>query len=136
MANNFQRGDLTPVIFVPSGGTSVTLNITGHNLDIMSALYDVTHTGFGGVGTARIAGKPDASGSVKMDYDADRTPYALSLLNGIRGLMLFYLTPTRAIQVPVIIEKVSYVSTRDSQISFGCEVKMDVIAGLLVYGTN
>lgn len=133
MANNFQRGDLCPVVFQPVSGAAVTLNVTSHNLDISSLLHEVTHTGHAGAGTARIAGKPDASGSVTMDYDADRTPYALNLLNGTSGYMLFYVTPTRPIQVPIIIEKVNYKSAVGGKVEFGCDVKMNVNIGSLVY---
>ena len=136
MSDNFQRGDLCPAVFQLSGGTAYTLNITGHNLDISSLLFDVTHAGHAGAGTARIAGKRDVSGQVKMDYDADRTPYALGLVDGYSGIMLFYVTPTRAIQIPVIIEKVNYQSASQGKVEFGCDVKMNILAGVLVYGTG
>lgn len=136
MADNFQRGDLCPVVFQPSGGGALRLNITSQNLDISSLLFDVTHSGHGGAGTARIAGKRDIAGSVKMDYDADRTPASLSLQDGQSGLMLFYVTPTRPVQVPVIVEKVNYTSSRENKVEFGCDVKMNIIAGVLVYGTG
>lgn len=133
MANNFQRGDLIPVTFQPVSGAAVTLNITGHNLDISSLLHEVTHTGHNGAGTARIAGKQDVSGTVTMDYDADRSPYSLNLTNGTSGFMLFYVTPTRPIQVPIIIEKVNYKSAVAGKVEFGCDVKMNVNVGTLVY---
>lgn len=133
MSNSFQRGDLCPVVFQPSSGAAVTLHVTGHNLDISSLLFDVTHTGHNGAGTARIAGKRDCDGSVTMDYDADRSPYSLSLLDGTSGYMLFYVTPTRPIQVPIIIEKVNYKSAVAGKVEFGCSVKMNVNIGDLVY---
>ncbi|HLN30476.1 MAG TPA: hypothetical protein VK395_22220 [Gemmataceae bacterium] len=147
MANNFQRGDLCPVVFQPIGGSPVTLNITSHNVDFTSTLFEVTHTGLNGAGVARIAGKQDASGTVKADYDSDLSPYAASpnIRNGVSGVILFYVgAPTapvgvtgqqppvqgKPLQVPVIIEKVHYESAVHNQVKFSFEVKLNVIAGL------
>lgn len=136
MADNYQRGDLCPVVFQPSNGPAYTLNVTGHNLDISSLLFDVTGTRHGGAGTARIAGKRDVDGSVAMKYDADLAPYALYLIDGVSGMMLFYVTPTRPVQVPVIIEKVHYQCTVGSDVEFVCNVKMNILAGALVYSVG
>jgi hypothetical protein len=134
--NNFQPGHLLPVQFQPVGGPLQTLNITSQNVDLSSLLFDVTHTGFNGAGTARIAGKPDGGGNVTMDYDADVAPVSLQLTNGTSGIMLFFVTPTRPIQIPVIIEKVNYKSAVQGKCEFNTDVKMNILVGRVVYGTN
>jgi hypothetical protein len=136
MADNFQPGALTPVQFQPVGGQLVTLNVTGQTLEFVRQLFDVTHTGHQGRGTARIAGKGDCSGNLTMDYDADRSPVSLNLLDGISGLLLFFVTPTRPIQVPAIVEKTNYRSTVSSQVSFNVDVKQNILVGNVVYGTT
>ena len=134
--DNFQSGHLTPVQFQPVGGPLLTLNVTSHTLDLMVALYDVTHTGHQGRGTARIAGKPDGSGNATMDYDADRSPVALNLVPGMSGFFLFYQTPTRPIQLPAIIEKVNYKSAVAGKVEFNVDVKENILVGNVVYGTT
>lgn len=136
MADNFQSGHLLPVQFQPFGGPLLTLNVTKQGVDLSSLLFDVTHTGHQGRGTARIAGKPDGGGNITMDYDADRTPFSLSLVNGQSGILLFFVTPTRPIQIPVIIEKVNYQASVQGKEEFNCDVKMNILVGNVVYGTN
>ncbi len=152
--NNFQRGDLCGVAFqAVSGGnadTVVTLNVTQHSLEDSAKLFDVTHTGLNGIGTARIAGKNDLHGTVHADFDADQPPYLdpPHITSGTSCLMIFALSAPpgtgpnpagsgsvqRQITIPAIVEKVHYQSQVTSQVKYSFDVKMNVIAG--VAGTN
>jgi hypothetical protein len=133
--NNFQRGDLLPVFFQPFGANAAQrLNVTGWEGGRDVLLFDVTHTGLNGAGTARIAGKRDGTGTVNADYDADLSPYAAyGIQEGVSGVILEYITPTRAIQTPIIIEKLNFQSAAGSQLKYNFSWKMNVLAGLFVY---
>ncbi len=139
MANNFQRGDLCGIQFIVAGANPYTLNVTSHNLDLSVLLFDITHTGLNGAGTARLAGKPDASGTVNADYDADASPFlnTPNIRPGAAGTIAFFVAgPTGApsaqsIQVPVIVEKVHFESSVQSQVKYSFEVKQNVLAGLI-----
>lgn len=137
MANNFHGGENQPVQFAVTGGANALLNVTGHSLDIMRILFDVTNTSHGG-DTARISGKRDASGTVNADFDADLPPYLNppNIIEGVLGIMLFFYSPLvlgRPIQVPVIVEKIHYQSAVDAKTIYSFDVKMSKIAGALVY---
>lgn len=131
----FVRGDLTPVaIRTPNG----FLNITGYTLDASCLLFDVTHTGFGGAGTARISGKPDVSGTINYDLDIDAAPFgaSLAMFPGTSGLMYFYVSNTnapigilgKAISCPVIVEKLHFETAITSQVKGSIDVKQDLLA--------
>jgi hypothetical protein len=133
--STFVRGDLSPVAF----RTPTTFfNITGYSLDHTILLFDVTHTGLGGAGTARIAGKPDMKGTVNYDLDIDLAPFGatLSVLPGTSGIMYWYISNTnvpgnilgKAIQVPVIVEKLHWETAITSQVKGTIDVSMDALA--------
>jgi len=143
--NNFQRGDLCPVAWSPFTGsgfaTAFFLNVTSHNGDISSLLFDVTHTGLNGAGTGRIAGKQDASGTINADLDIDNTPYDYyGIRNGQGGFLTYFLsspllgTP-RFVEIPMSIEKVHYEVAVQSQVKYSFDAKMNVILGLAGTGS-
>jgi len=131
----FVRGDLAPVALrTPTG----FMNITGYSLDHTVLLYDVTHTGFGGAGTARIGGKPDVAGTINADLDIDLAPFGgtLAILPGTSGIIFFYVSNTnvpgqvvgKAVQVPVIVEKLHWETAIQSQLKYSLDIKMDILA--------
>jgi hypothetical protein len=101
-------------------------------------LFDVTHTGFGGSGTARISGKPDMAGTINYDLDLDLAPFGvtLSVTPGTSGLIYIYVGNTnapagvlgKAIQCPVIVEKLHFETAITSQLKGSIDVKQDVLA--------
>ena len=135
MANNFQRGDLCPVYFQATGAAaSQRINITGWNGDLEAARYLVTHTGTEGC-AARIAGTEDGRGTVNGDYDMDLPPYASVpyIRQGISGIILCYVSSTKAIQIPIIIAKVHYESQVGSQVKWSFDWEYNKLAGNHVY---
>lgn len=134
MSDNFQPGHLCPVRFKPDGGNDATLNVKSHNLDLTALLHDVTGTRHAGV-RARIGGPADAQGTVQADFDLDEAPYhdPPSIRPTVRGLMFFHISPTKAIQVPVIVERLHFESAVESQVKYSFDVKMNALAGALVY---
>ncbi|MCC6421628.1 MAG: hypothetical protein IT429_25695 [Gemmataceae bacterium] len=134
MSDAFVAGWQAGVSFQPAGGASTEVPVTGHNLDIMAQLFDVTQTSHNG-GTARIAGKTDVSGTVNGALDADAMPHnaPLSIRPGTRGIILQKITPTKAVQVPVIVEKLHYEAAVGNEVRFSFDVKYNVLAGDLVY---
>jgi hypothetical protein len=142
--NNFQRGDLVGVAFGPTPDTAAILNVTGHNLEDSAHLHDVTHTGLNGIGTARIAGLNDISGTIHADFDADAPPYLNPprITSGTSGWLIFVLgappgsvgnlgsSIQRQIEVPIIVEKVHYESAVKNQVKYSFNVKMNVLAGV------
>jgi hypothetical protein len=133
----FTRGDLAPVAFKTANGF---FNVTAYNLDHTILLFDVTHTGYAGAGTARIAGKPDCKGLVNYDLDLDFAPFGqkFGILPGTSGLMFWYIGNTNAqsggtvfgsaIQVPVIVEKLHFETAITSQLKGSIDVSMDLLA--------
>lgn len=120
-------------------GTPVILNVKGHTLDLSVMLFDVTHTGTGGV-RARIAGPLDAKGVVEADLDLDLTPWnpSLQIKPGLRGIALFAyaILPGGVLdmmQVPVIVEKLHTATQIDAEVKWNMDVSMDALAGLLIY---
>lgn len=137
MSDVFQAGHNCPVRFQVSGQAVATLAVTAHSLDISVLLYNVTNTSHGG-DTARIAGLRDAAGSIQADFDADLPPYLNPpfIQEGVSGIFLFFYSAVslnRPIQVPMIIEKVHYSMQVGSQTKYSFDVKMNKLAGLLVY---
>lgn len=136
MANNFQRGDLTGVLWVPTGGLGQVLNVKDQDLDLSSLLYDVTGTLAGGV-RARLAGPTDAAATILAQYDADSSPYLISpnITQGAGGLLVFYITAgdTRGIQVPMRIEKVHWKSGVETNVQYSFDAKCDSRVGVIVY---
>lgn len=138
MANtNFVPGTVTPVSFQVFGqGIVSLLNITGHSMDEMTQLFDVSNTGHGGR-TARLAGKGDHSGTVNADFDLDAPPYLNppNIRSGVSGIILAYFSHYslgRPMQIPVIIEKVHYEVSIGSQSKWSFDVKENIIAGSFV----
>lgn len=140
MANNFQRGDFTPINFQRTGGASIRVNIKSHSLDIESLIHDVTHTGHDGI-RARIAGVEDAKGTINCDTDLDLLPWIPSggyIRNGVSGIALFWIgnpatNPQRYIQIPCIIPKVHYETGVEQAVKHSFDVAMNRIAGVPVY---
>lgn len=134
----FQRGDQLPVSFQALGqGNVAVLAITGYTLDVSVLLFDVTNTSTGG-NTARLAGKRDASGTINYDFDANSPTYLTppNLVEGVSGVMLFFVKPNNPIQVPIIIEKMHLESSVTSELKGSCDVKMNALAGQFVYPTT
>lgn len=93
----------------------------------------MTSTGAGGL-TARLAGKRDISGTVQADYDLDIPPYGpVGIFDGLSGICAFNLNPLKAVQAPVIVEKVHYESAVESEVKYSFDVKANSRAGFLVY---
>lgn len=135
MANNFAPGFANPVAWSAFGqGGPLTLNIKKHSLDVEDLLYDVTHTATGGI-RARLAGPLDASGNVLASLDLDLPIYAppFSIVAGQRGVALFYLSTTRAVQVPCSVAKLHFESAIESETLYNFDVKMNALAGFFVY---
>ena len=135
MANNFVPGHFAPILWRAAGTPAdVQLNIKDHNVELSVLLHDVTHTGTAGI-RARIAGPLDAAGSVNASLDLDAPPYmtTISLFPGTQGLCLFSFTLTRALQIPVRVEKLKFQVAVDKEVMYGFDVKMDALAGVIVY---
>jgi hypothetical protein len=140
VSNNFQRGDLLPVVFIPDDQANVTLNVRGWSGDDEVLRFDVTNTGHGGQ-TARIAGKQDWRGTVQADFDLDVPPYNTNaggprIRAGQGGVIRKYVSQTaqdKYIQIPVLIAKVHYESAVESQLKYSFDVEMSVLFGDFVY---
>jgi hypothetical protein len=136
--NNYQPSHNCPVRFQVLGqGTVAQINVTSHDLDIEVLLYDVTNVTHGG-DRARIAGLRDASATINADFDADYPPYLFppNIIEGTSGIFLFYysaLALGRPIQVPMIIGKIHYSMKIAEQTKWSFDVKLNKLAGLLVY---
>ena len=133
--NSFQSGHQLPVKFQATGqGAVATLNVKGWNLDEEVLIFDVTHTGTGGR-TARIAGKADTKGTVNADFDADVPPYlpAPSIRAGTTGVILCFVTPNKAVQIPVIISKLHFESAIENELKYSFDYQENVLAGVVVY---
>jgi hypothetical protein len=122
-------------------------------MDDLVLLFDTTHTGHLGAGTARTAGKGDSSGNITMSFDADIPPYLIPpasqpgagpsnlqsqpntqfIQKGVSGIMLFYVTPTKTIQKPIVVEKLNWKSAVDSELQFNFDWKENVNVGMTVY---
>ncbi len=136
MSQNFVPGHFAPVVFAnaaAAGGVGVQLDIKDHTVDLTVLLHDVTNTGTGGV-RARIAGPLDAQGTVNADLDLDSPPYgAAAIFPGVRGLCLFGFSLSRALQIPVRVEKLHFAAAVDKEVMYSFDVKMDANAGVVVY---
>ena len=148
MSQNYQRGDLTGVVWIPqinaqpAGieanqlGAATVLTVKDQDLDLSALLIDVT-TVLAGGGTARLGGKNDASADIVAIYDADKSPYLAvpNIVQGAGGLLLFAITvgATRSLQVPMRIEKVHWTSGLEKAVAYSFTAKMDVRVGALVY---
>lgn len=108
-----------------AAGVAFTLNITGHSLDIEVLTFNVTHTGSGG-NAMRIGGYRDCKGTVNAHFDLDLPPYLIppSIYESSTGVMLFWLSPSRAIAVPVIVKKVHFASKVDAAVEYSFDVEM------------
>jgi hypothetical protein len=114
------------------------LNVTGYSLEHSLLLFDVTSTLQGGAGTARIGGKPDMKGTINYDLDIDLAPFGatLAMTPGTSGIMYFYVSNTnvpgqilgKAIQCPVIVEKLHWEGAITSQVKGSIDVSMDALA--------
>lgn len=131
----FTRGDLAPVAFRTP---NQFFNVTGWNSDNSILLFDVTNTSHGGAGTARIAGKPDFKGTMNYSFDLDNALFGnnFSVLPGTSGIMFWYIGNTnvpgnvlgKAIQTPVIVEKLHFESAVTSEVKGSCDVSMNLLA--------
>lgn len=131
--NNFSPGQFVPAAWAPRGANFFILQIKESTLDESCLLFDVTHSGTGGI-RARIAGPIDYAGTVNADLDLDLTPYApLSLHAGNNGVIGFYFNATRFAQIPARIEKVHYQSATDSEVKYSFDAKADALSGLVVF---
>ena len=132
--NNFVSGHRCPAQFQLSGGVLTTLQIKGQSLDEDGLIFDVTHTGSGGR-TARIAGKADHKGTINADFDLDVPPYLNppGIRFGSTGIILFFFSPSRPIQIPVIVSKVHYESAIESEVKYSFDVQENVLVGVIVY---
>lgn len=131
---NFQPGHKLPVAFQPTGGGLSTLNVKGWNFEEDGALFDVSNTGHNGR-TARIAGKADTKGSVNADFDADVPPYLPppSIRFGTTGIIQWFVTPTKAVQLPVIVGKLHFEASIESEEKYSFDVSENVLVGVPVY---
>jgi hypothetical protein len=132
LQNQMVSGHANPIQFQAVGqGQVATLNITGHTWDEEVLRHIITHTGSGGI-QARLAGVLDGKGTVQADYDGGLPPYLNPplIVAGVSGLMLFYVTPQKAFQVPMIIAKVHYESAVQGKVSWSMDVEMNSQAGV------
>lgn len=132
--NNFQRGDLVPASWTPTGGGTAVLQIKNHNIDISALLVDVTHTGLGGV-TGRIGQKIDAAGSINADFDLDFPPYGNPplIVPATSGICVFGVSPAKGIQIPSIVERLRFQSAVETAVQYSFDVKCNRLAGALVF---
>ena len=131
--NNFVPGHFAPVAWQANGGTAFTLQIREHSVDLTVLLHDVTHTGTSGV-RARIAGPLDCQGNVQATLDLDAPPWGpVALLPGYRGICAFGVSPTRSLQLPVSVEKLRLQSSTEKEVNYSFDVKMNALAGVIVY---
>lgn len=134
--NNFQRGDLTGIQWIPEGQQgAVALAVKDQDLDLTALLLDVSTTLALGL-RARLGGMQDASATILAQYDADASPYLIvpKIIQGAGGLLLFAITvgATRNIQVPMRIEKVHWKSGTETSVMYSFDAKMDSRIGQLV----
>lgn len=136
--NNFQRGDLSPVSWAPQNlGFTALLNVKESTVDVMVILFDVSHTGLGG-DTGRIRGKRDASGTVHASIDLDAPPWGNTVVlnEGQPGIMLQFVGPTKAIQLPMCVERLHFQGANmQKECDYSFDAKMNKLAGFLVYPT-
>lgn len=132
--DNYSPGSQCPVKFQPFGGVQTTLNVKGWNFDEESVLADVSNTSHQGR-TARIACKADHKGSVSASLDLDQLPFAapVSIRAGTRGVLLFYLSPLKPVQVPVVVSKLHHEMALEKEVSYSFDVQENVLAGNIVY---
>ena len=139
--DNYQRGDLLPALWTPLGSsTPVNVNVKGWSFDDSLQLHDVTGTRHNGRGTARIAGKGDAGGNFTLHVDADQAPHGatLNLHKGSSGILAMCVNAAKQefIQQPMIVEKVHYESSVESDEVFNLDWKENILAGVKVYPTD
>ena len=117
-----------------SSNNQQQLNVTGWEGQRNVLLFDVTNVSHGG-NTARIAGKRDGSGNIQLDFDAGLPIYAppFGIQEGVSGVIFESVSPLRAIQTPVILEALKFVSQISSQLKYNFDWKMNTLAGLFVY---
>jgi hypothetical protein len=134
MSNRFQRGDLLPCQWQPTGGILVSLGVSGKSADFMSLLFDVTNVLHGGT-TARIAGKRDGSGNLNFHFDADAAPWqpVPHIVDGVTGVIVYGVSTIGAIQIPIIIEKIHFEDKVESDLLWNFDWKLNALAGFLVY---
>ena len=135
MAFNFSAGHLVPVEWQRSGTAVITnLNIKSHDLRLSCLLHDVSGSG-SGAGRARLAGPLDVAGQVMCDLDLDNPPYVDPplIVPGVSGVCNFGLSASKGIQVPVIVEELHFTSAFEQQVKWDFSVKMNQLAGVIVY---
>ncbi len=127
---NFVSGHANPVGWQAVNAGVVLLNVTASSwTESINALI-VTHSGTGGL-AARLANVLDGEGTFEADYDADVSPYLNPprLRPGVNGLYLFFVTPLRFFQCPIMILKVPYKTAVLSKVSYTVDVALNALAG-------
>lgn len=135
MAYRYSAGHFVPVEWQRDGSNVITtLAIKSHDLRISALLHDVTSSATGG-GRARLAGPLDVAGQVMCDLDLDAPPYVDPplLLPGVSGITNFGVSVSKGIQVPVILEELHFSSAIDQEVKWDFSVKMNQLAGVIVY---
>ncbi len=114
-------------------GAVSKLQVTGSSWDEEVARILVTHSGTGGL-AARIAGVLDGKGTVSAFYDSDLPPYlpAPGIVAGINGVYLFYITPVKFFQIPVIVPHVHYETQVLGATQYSFDAELNALAGSYV----
>lgn len=135
MPDRFIAGHSIPVAWQPVGAASTTLDVKEHSVDLSVLLHDVTNSRHVGV-RARLAGPLDAQGTVQASLDLDQVPWNAptpNILPGVSGVIAFGVTAAAGIQVPTVVEKLHNASAIEKEVNWSFDVKMNSIAGAVVY---
>jgi hypothetical protein len=129
----FMSGQANPFSYIVPGQNQITLNITGWTWDEEINTLIVTHSGSGGV-AARIPNVLDGKGTVNADFDLLNPVYATPpiLVAGQSGIAQYYVSPSRAWQVPNIIKKLHFESTVMGKVSYSFDCEMNSLQGAYV----
>jgi|SRR5579859_7436702 len=134
----FVSGHANPFAFQVLGQTNVaTLNIKSSSWDEEINMILVTHSGSGGI-AARLANVLDGHGTIACDLDLLAPPYMNPplIIPGISGLALYYIAPTRSIQIPVMVGKVHYEGQVQGQSMWTFDIAMNSLAGQYIRPTS
>lgn len=134
MSLNYISGHLLPALWTPTGFSTSSLAIRGYDLAFSTLLADVTTTASGGL-RARLATLSDVEATLQMIFDLDSLAWNSPplILNGVSGILSPLISTHSAIAIPVIIEKVHYVSQLENALLFDATFKANSRAGVLVY---
>jgi hypothetical protein len=97
-------------------------------------LFDVSNTG-NVSGRSRLAGLFDCAGTINTFLDLDLPLYVagINVAPSVRGIAAFGVSLLRAIQTPMIIEKLHFATTVDQALEASFDAKMDARSGFLVF---